>query len=384
MAPARTSLWVQGAVVLALVRVALVVVYVARQSTTIDGDINRYFAITHDGVPYRDQAVEYPPITVGVLEVIGLVARTRTSFGIGLVIVMALIEMAVCVLMFRGFGRTVGLTFLYLDTPLYYLLITRVDIISVALAAAFIVLLVRGRSLSSGLAWAAAVAAKLWPLPLGVYLVNTALGIRSRARALVAAAGGLLAIGGAWLAVGGVDGVRQVLTFRSSQGWHIESIGGNLVRIFMGGQAYDEANAYRIGRIPNGLGTALLTVGTLAAIAVCIQAMRQRRLGTGWVTAVLCLLATATLFSPQYVIWAIPGAALAIRESRPWLVVSFAITLALTFVESRFYGKVIDGTAAGNGLVLVRNLALVVTLAIGAIALWRTGDRKNHGTAALT
>jgi hypothetical protein len=88
----------------------------------------------------------------------------------------------------------------------------------------------------------------------------------------------------------------------------------------------------------------------------------------------MCLLVTATLASPQFVIWAIPGAAMAMRESRPWLVGTFAVTLGLTYAESRFYGAVIDGNLLGNGLVLVRNVALVLTLLVGLQALRRGGS----------
>jgi hypothetical protein len=87
----------------------------------------------------------------------------------------------------------------------------------------------------------------------------------------------------------------------------------------------------------------------------------------------MCLLVTATLASPQFLIWAIPGAALAIRESRLWLVGAFAVTLGVTYAESRFYGAVIDGGLLGNGLVLVRNVALVLTLLVGVQALRRGG-----------
>jgi glycosyl transferase family 87 len=374
LAPVLKLPWGEAATLIFIViRLGLVFFYVDRQSTPIDGDINRYYDITKDGVPYRDQAVEYPPVTVGVLELIHLFARERHAFGIGVVLTMALIEALVCVLMWRSFGNRVGLTFLILDAPLYYLLLTRVDIISVALAALFVALLLGRRQLGAGVAWVAAVGAKLWPLPLGVYLLTGSRSRREQRRALVGAAAGATVLAGVWLAIGGIDGVRQVITFRGSQGWHIESIVGNVVRIVSGGRISVEEGAYRIGHVPSGLGVVMLLVGTATAIAVCAWAGRQNRPGVGWVTAVMCLLVTATLASPQFVIWAIPGAALAMRESRPWLVGTFAITVGVTYLESRFYGTVIDGSLAGNGLVLARNVGLVLTLLVGVQALRRGG-----------
>jgi hypothetical protein len=375
LAPVLDLPWGKAATLIFIgIRVALVFFYIDRQSTPIDGDINRYFDITKDGVPYRDQAVEYPPVTVGVLVLIHLFARDRHAFGIGVVLTMALIEALVCLLMWRSFGNRVGLTFLILDAPLYYLLLTRVDIISVALAALFVGLLLGRRQVGAGVAWVAAVGAKLWPLPLGVYLLTGSRSARERRRALLGAAAGAAVLAGVWLAIGGIDGVRQVVTFRGSQGWHIESIVGNVVRIAGGGAMNLEEGAYRIGHVPSGLGVVMLLVGTAAAIAVCAWAGRQNRPGVGWVTAVMCLLVTATLASPQFVIWAIPGAALAMRESRPWLVGTFAVTLGVTYLESRFYGAVIDGSLVGNGLVLARNIGLVLTLLAGVEALRRGGD----------
>jgi Glycosyltransferase family 87 len=374
LAPVLDLPWGEAATLIFIgIRLALVVFFLDRQSTPIDGDINRYFDITKDGVPYRDQAVEYPPVTVGVLVLIHLFARDRHAFGIGVVLTMALIEALVCVLMWRSFGNHVGLTFLIFDAPLYYLLLTRVDIVSVALAAAFVALLLGRGQLGAGVAWVAAVGAKLWPLPLGVYLLTAPPSGRERRRALVGAAAGAAFVAGAWLAIGGIDGVRQVITFRGSQGWHIESIVGNVVRIAGGGRTTLEEGAYRIGQVPPGLGVVLLLVGTAAATAVCFWAGRQGRPGVGWVTAVMCLLVTATLASPQFLIWAIPGAALAVRESRLWLVGAFAFTVGLTYLESRFYGSVIDGGLLGNGLVLVRNVAFVLTLLVGVQALRRGG-----------
>lgn len=383
LAPVLDLPWGEAAaLVFIVIRLGLIFFYIDRQSTPIDGDINRYFDITKDGVPYRDQAVEYPPVTVGVLELIHLVARERHGFGIGVVLTMALIEALVCVLMWRSFGNRVGLTFLIFDTPLYYLLLTRVDIISVAITAVFVALLLGRRQFSAGVAWVAAVGAKLWPLPLGVYLLTFSPSRRERRRALAGAAGGAVALAGGWLAIGGLDGVRQVITFRGSQGWHIESIVGNVLRIAGGGRVSLEEGAYRIGQVPPGLGVVMLLVGSAAAIAVCFWAGRQNRPGVGWVTAVMCLLVTATLASPQFVIWAIPGAALAMRESRLWLVGTFAVALGLTYLESRFYGAVIDGGLLGNGLVISRNVALLATLVVGVQALRRGSGSSPSATQA--
>jgi hypothetical protein len=368
LAPVLQLPWGDALTLVAVVfRLGLVFIFLDRQTTSYD--INRYFNIVNDGIPYRGQAVEFPPLTVGVLELIHVFGHDRYAFGVGVVVCMAVIEALVCVVMWRSFGRKVGLAFLILDTPLYFLLLTRVDIVSVALAAACVALALRSRQVSGALMWVAAVAAKLWPFPLGVYLLTSTRQGSTRQRAIAAALAGGAILGGAWLAIGGVDGVSQVLTFRGSRGWQVESFGGSLVHLFGGGGVYFEQGSNRIGQVPPGLGLAMQTVGFLAAIAVCAWAGRQGRPGVGWVTMVMCLLASTTLLSPQYLIWAVPGAALAVRESRPWLVAWFTVTIGLTVLESRAYGGVLNGAFLGQALLLLRNLTLLGTLAVGIRSL---------------
>jgi hypothetical protein len=121
--------------------------------------------------------------------------------------------------------------------------------------------------------------------------------------------------------------------------------------------------------VPTGLGVALIGLGGLAAAAVCIEAGRRRLFGTGWVTAVMFLLATSTLLSPQFVTWGVPGAALAVREKRWALVVAFTVVVVLTLLETRAYTSIIRGDALGQALLLTRNAAIVVTLVIGLRSL---------------
>src|ERR1700730_7846469 len=348
-----------------VLRLGILAVSVAHQAGY--GDIQRDFAIVSGGVPYRDHAVEYPPVTVGLLELVHAVAHSRHAFGVGLVLTLGAIEAGLCVLMWRAFGRVVGLAFLVLDTPLYYLAVTRVDVLSVALAALSLALMLGRKPVGAGVAWAAAVGAKLWPLPLG--LLAVAVPGRSRWRALVGAAVTAAVVAGAWLAVDGIDGVRQVLTLRGAQGWQIESLIGSVIHVVGAGPDFFQQGSERIGRVPTGLGVALIGLGGLAATAVCFKAGRRGLFGTGWVTAVMFLLATSILLSPQFMIWAVPGAALAVREKRLALVSAFTVVVLLTLLETRAYTSIIRGDALGQALLLTRNAAIVVTLVIGVRGL---------------
>src|ERR1700680_277298 len=294
-------------------RLGILAVSVAHQAGY--GDIERDFAIVSGGIPYRDQAVEYPPVTVGVLELVHAIAHSRHAFGVAVVLTLGAIEAGLCVLMWRAFGRMAGLAFLVLDTPLYYLAVTRVDVVSVALAALSLALVVGRRPVGAGGAWVAAVGAKLWPLPLGALLI-AAMPSKLRWRGVLSAAITATVLAAGWFAVDGIDGVRQVLTLRGAQGWQIESLVGSVIHATGSGPDFFQQGSERIGQVPTGLGVALFALGAVAATVVGIQAGRRQLYGTGWVTAVMFLLATSILLSPQFILWGAPGAALAFRERR--------------------------------------------------------------------
>src|ERR1700694_3265551 len=194
----------------AVLRLGILAVSVAHQAGY--GDIQRDFAIVAGGAPSRAQPVEYPPVTVGLLELVHAIAHSRHAFGVGLVLALGTIEAGVCVLMWRAFGRVAGLAFLVLDTPLYYLAVTRVDVLSVALAA----------------------------LSLALILGRRAVGAGGAATGAVVAAG--------WLAVDGIDGVRQVLTLRGAQGWQIESLVGSVIHVVGAGPGFFQQGSGRMRR----------------------------------------------------------------------------------------------------------------------------------------
>jgi hypothetical protein len=360
-----------GAAILLLVaeRVTLLIVALDQQRTSYD--VNRYFQIVDGGVPYRDQAVEYPPIAVGLLEFLHVIGPGRQAFGIAVVVCMAAAEALLCLLMWRVFGGRIGVAFLILSSPLYYLLLTRIDIISAALAALYVALALRARSFSAGVAWAGAVGAKLWAFPLGAYMITIRSEPSARRRALLGSVTSVVVVGGSWLALGGFGGIRDVLTSRGAHGWQIESVGGSLLRALGAGPVYGEGGSNRIGQVPPGLGLTMTLVGGVAAISVCWWAGRRGLPGTGWVSAVMCLLATSTLLSPQFVTWAVPGAALAIRESRRWVVAAVAVTIVLTLGESAYYRGVLDGAPLAQALLVMRNAAVVGTVVVGIRSLAR-------------
>jgi hypothetical protein len=117
-----------------------------------------------EGRPYRDFPVEYPPVSLGAIE---LVAGTNgNQTGVNLVWFMVLCDLVTVAALAFGWGRRAAVLYLLLTVPLLGFLFTTIDLISVALAVSAVALAVRGRERLGGVAFAAAILAKVWPLAI--------------------------------------------------------------------------------------------------------------------------------------------------------------------------------------------------------------------------
>ena len=374
-----------AAVAFVLIRVALTIDGLIEQSSS--GDLGRYYEIVTGGIAYRDQQVEYPPFAVLVLQAIYTVTRSREAFGLVIVATMAAIDAGLCVLMWRCFGRRVGIVFLAVDTLVFEMLLTRIDVIPAALTAAFVALLtrVRPRPVPAALAWIGAVGVKLWPLPLGVFLLDALRG-RGRVAGLIAAAAGGGALVAGWFAVGGLAGFRDVLTYRGATGWQMESVVGAAVRLASGATVVSIQGADRLGTATPLVTVSLLVAGTAGSLLAAHAAARRGLLGTGWLAAVLMLLVTSTLLSPQFLVWTVPAVAIAFWESVAAALAASTVAFAcvLTLVEYDFYKPLRAGSVALEATVVARNaiLLLALVLAIGAIVAERhRGPLRQNGGA---
>jgi hypothetical protein len=136
--------------------------------------------------------------------------------------------------------------------------------------------------------------------------------------------------------------------------------------------------------------TAALFMLALVGVAVLALGAPQRpRLPQLLFLTVLAFLLTNKVFSPQYVLWVLPLAALARPRWRPFLV--WQVTEVLVLVTRYFYFAGIgDASAGGLGLgwfvlaVVVRDLALL-TLAVQVVrdVLRPASDEVRNGVAGL-
>jgi len=370
--------WAPWALVAGLVAVRVVAVVVllatgvADEHSVLGGDTRRYREyFDTPGTPYRDFAVEYPPLTLGFT---ALVHRPSVWATIAVLAATQLVlELVVAAVLARTWGRRAGLAYLVLGTPMAFFPFpyVRIDLLSVALAVLGSALARRGRQIAGGATLAAAVFAKVWPVVLVPALL-----LRRQWRALGAwaavAATGLVA----WWAWAGADGIRQVATFRGAQGWQIESFPGVLVHMADPGSSRVEQGAWRTEVAVPGWSKVLMGV---AVVAVAAAAWRLAARSTGHrrelavdayapLAAVVAMIVLAPILSPQYVLWLVPFAAIAAAAGdRTIGALTLAVTALTTFVLASIHAQT-EGALWATVPIVVRNLLLV---ALGGLALVR-------------
>lgn len=343
-------------------------------------DVDRFHEIAHaPGRAYVDHAVEYPPVSVALIELVasgGLVAAHR------LVVIVALAaDLATAALVGRRGGVAAARRHLVLGSALLAVALLRFDTVSALLAVGARLALAGRRAVGFAVLATGGFLVKSWPA-----LVVAIAAVRRWWRGVVAGATAVAASLAVWVAIAGVDGIRQVSGFRGADGWHIGSGPGVVVHLLSGlpGAAL-ESGAFRFGSAPTWAATA--SIGAVAAAWLVVD-RRRDQLGDdeAMVALVGTLVVTAPLFSPQYAVWLTPFLALA----WPHLDDRARILGALTIVSTGAMAAIVH-PADVDGLVpqlvlLGRNAALA---GLVVTTLWGRGrgDRRavdSRPTAATT
>jgi hypothetical protein len=307
-----------------------------------------------EGRPYRDFPVEYPPVSLGAIE---LVAGTNgNETGVHLVWFMVLFDLLTAAALAFGWGRRAAVFYLVLTVPLLGFLYTTIDLLSAALAVSAMALVVRGRERLGGVTMAAAILAKVWPLALVPVMV-----LERKRRALAWSVGALMIGTFAWAWWGGPSGPLQVATQRHTPGWEYESLVGSVLWAL--GRGFVSINdSSRLGVAPWWAKALLLGVGAVGIAAVWYRASRRepRELGLPAVAALSILMLSAPLLSHPYVIWLAPWAAIAWTERTGyvrWLLGALMLVSGLLVVA---YGSALPDVALWSvkAILLLRNALL--------------------------
>jgi hypothetical protein len=348
------------------------------------GDNLRYREIAHaHGIAYRDVDVEFPPLSWAAVKIIGAGSSPSAS-GRALVALQLACDVAVASALAWAWSKRAAIAWLVLLVPFLWdgWIFARIDLLSVALAVGGLTLARRGAARTGGAVVGAAVLAKLWPAAVAPGLL-----IERRRTALwwaaaITAVGGLL-----WWIVGGTAGLRQVTTFRGAKGWQVESTLGSVLHLLGNSNFRGEAGAARIGTQP-GWSRPLLAAAVVAAVAaiwwLAARAARHQRddqsvaviAALASVAAVAAVLVLAPIISPQYVVWMLPFAAIAVSDR---LLLAFAgIVVVLTALVADNYSGFLKGQVVWTLALVLRNASIAALVIVGAVRLARAGARQRR------
>jgi len=352
---ALAARWRPAEVGLVALRIIVLVTVIVGVPHYPDSSAHRFYEIVHrPGIPWRDTPVEYAIGDYIVIRAVGWGSLALARMLLAVVAFTA--DLVAWRAVARGWGREAAVRYLWLGAPLLIFIYRRSDLVPVALAALALAWARRDRERAGGIALGLAALSKIWPL-----VVAPALALERRRRALATAAiafvSGLLV----WIAIGGLDALRQVGTFRGSTGWEIGSTIGVPVWAITGQHRFEEG-ANRSGTIPPGAPELLLALAALSVTLIWLLARHRddQPAGAPALAAVAALLVFAPVFSPQYVAWLLPWAAVAGGDGRRWTWLGAAPVIITGALVAIWYVDINLGPG-GNQLVLgARNLAVMV------------------------
>ncbi len=335
------------------------------------------------GTPGRDFRVEYPPLAVLGMRVIGrsglhtLMARLAWLNGLA--------DLAIGLALWWAWSRRAALAYLVIVLPLLAMLMAEFDLIATAIAVVGLACTRKGRHVVGGVLIAAAAFVKIWP----VLLVGVLLLWRHR-RAVVAAITTLVGGGLAWIAWSGPRGPIDVLTYRGARGWQVESTVGALVGLLGGAKAHVEQGAYRVGHPAPILGV-ILAGATGIGLGYWYWRTRRRdagavaqNAGTWLLGALAIVLVGASLLSPQYLVWGIPFAAIAVDERHVNVAVAYGAAVLLDLVYILTSGVTHPDRATAHMEVLARNGMLLVVLVLAFRELYCVSQARRTSASTST
>jgi Glycosyltransferase family 87 len=387
-----------AAVIVCALHLALFAPTIGDWSSVLVNDFAPQAKAIKDGdLPYRDQAIEYPPLSVPVLIAPAYLDESTQGFIDGFMWEMFVFDLAIIVLIALALpGRetrvwsalgiyTVGLVTLsgvVLDSSLIDygpLALDRFDLVPALFVLAAVLARDRGRSAAWSGLLSVGVAIKAFPLFLYPALLR---GERNLRRVIVAGAIPLLLCAAAVIVTG--DEFGSAITYHTERTLQVESLGAS---------AFEVAHVLGVSGVATGVGHGGFEIsasGATAArwISVALGAAGYLWLAwAGWrsratnfelVCALLAVLVVfAPVLSPQFLLWLLPVSACAYGLRKENLVLLLAILF--TQIELQHY----DGVDALSGSfvwpLVVRNVLLLVYLALVAAPILSRHPEASRG-----
>jgi hypothetical protein len=336
-------------------------------------------------VPYRDFVVEYPPLALLIFLLPRLVAGNNLGLYAALFALQMLLWDALCLsLVVRRTRSRAGpqrvpealLWYTCFFAALYPFVAMHFDLIPATVAFAAAIAWASGRPTQGG--FLAAAAAFLKVFPAAVALPGIVREIRGRGamgwRGTLAFTLVLVVGGAAWWASGAAGTVR----YHATRGLEIESLWAGAIEA---GAAIAGARMsttdFHGGRDLVAPGAAALAsaVPLIQGIVLFLLAWRAWRIKTPEPmcvagAAVLACVVTGKIFSPQYMVWLLPFAAvLGDRWTRVLFLLASALTTAIFPWQA---GGLATLMPWGIALLNIRNALLVALLGVWLIGMPRT------------
>ena len=353
--------------------------------------------ITGGLLPYRDWALEYPPIAIPAFLLPALLTpgiKDPDQFAPIFETLMLLCGLAAAgfmALTLRSLAATplrMAAAFAFTGLSLVLLgpvTMSHFDLWPAALLAAGIAAAVSGHYRLAGVALAFAAMAKVYPVVLVPLLIAHAWRHRDRREAVIVAfiTGVTMLLILAPFAVLAPSGIGDALVRQATRPLQVESLGAAIFFLFhdLFGQPLVIESSAGSQNLGGSIPTLFATLETLllgvALVAIWAWFARRRRTNEQFVRAgvasVVAYIAFGKVLSPQYLIWLIPLVPLVggRRGVLAALVVGAAYLLTAAYFPSRYFDLVDRGDLSVARLILFRDLALVALLAVLALPLRR-------------
>lgn len=337
------------------------------------------------GTPFGSDAdpalAEYPG-AARLLALSGRLASTPEAFGWAWIAAMLVVDAVILVLLTRE-GRRGGWFWIVGGAALGPVLWLRYDLV-VGLLVVIAMTLRDRRPAWSGIALGVAVLLKLWPLVLvAALLARTGWRRWATVAAATVGAGALLE-----LLTRGYESLLTPLTYQSDRGIQIESLVATPTLIARHGddpmQVWEFA--FRAFQLQDSDGTPTTIVGVVvllaggAAVLAGTQRCASDRLmvvrASGAALLAVLMVATNSVFSPQYVMWFLPLVALLVAHDRVDAGVGRAIAAATVLVAALTqvvwpwnYPDLLALQGWVLAVLTVRNLLVLVLV---VLLVWRT------------
>ncbi len=357
-----------------------------------------YADLLVDGrLPYLDFAFEYPPLAALPLGLAGLPGTSEGTYEVSFAVLMlgcALVGQRLAARLAGSEREAIVVAWLLALSPVVIgaSVRTHFDLMPVAITAGALLALSRGRTNLGFLLLGLGTMTKLFPGLLALAAVVWLLGRGERARALRGAAIFTAVVLAISLPFAG-SGYVESFTFHLDRPVQIESSAATVL-FALGGSEVTGTNLRPDRFKSNGLdggaaGTvelvfAIVLVLALAAlIALAARRPDPRQLVLCGFATLLAFVTLGKVFSPQYVIWLAPFAALAWVWGQRTAALLVGAAIVLTHVEfpSRYF-DLINEQRDVILIVAARNALLLVALGVLVVGLLRPPADQLIGSRA--